>query len=405
MGKSDKTKLADLWRQLASLVARQWQRRPKLALASAGLLILLALAASGLVVRQSANAETSANIVILSYDDQQRTIPTAMPTVGKLLDKLGIKINQGDVVEPAPSAKINQDKFRINIYRAQPVEIVDGIHKTYTMSAAVSPRAVAAQDGIKVYAEDDLSRGPVTNFADDDAVGDKVVIDRATPVKLMLYGQPAIVRTQADTVGDLVKEKKIALKSGDALTPAASTPLTSGMSVAINHKGTKYTTQTETIPTPVKYVSDASLSIGTSAIRQQGSPGQRDVTYFITTKNGHEVARKIVQKVVTVQPVEEVVALGTAANGGSLSNWLSALRRCESGGNYQDNTGNGFYGAYQFMASTWQRIGYSGLPNQAAPAVQDQAIIKNTNLSSGGLASQNPGCYQSTGISAFPPVN
>ena len=49
------------------------------------------------------------------------------------------------------------------------------------------------------------------------------------------------------------------------------------------------------------------------------------------------------------------------------------LRVCESSDNYQADTGNGYYGAYQFSASTWQSLGYSGRPDQAAPATQDQA--------------------------------
>lgn len=53
---------------------------------------------------------------------------------------------------------------------------------------------------------------------------------------------------------------------------------------------------------------------------------------------------------------------------------LAALRQCESGGNYRINTGNGFYGAYQFDLSTWHGLGYSGLPSAASPATQDQAV-------------------------------
>ena len=34
------------------------------------------------------------------------------------------------------------------------------------------------------------------------------------------------------------------------------------------------------------------------------------------------------------------------------------------------NTGNGFYGAYQFMLSTWQAVGGRGYPHQASPAEQ-----------------------------------
>jgi hypothetical protein len=50
-----------------------------------------------------------------------------------------------------------------------------------------------------------------------------------------------------------------------------------------------------------------------------------------------------------------------------------ALRDCESGGNYGDDTGNGYYGAYQFTLSSWRDLGLGGLPSQAPPAVQDRA--------------------------------
>ena len=49
------------------------------------------------------------------------------------------------------------------------------------------------------------------------------------------------------------------------------------------------------------------------------------------------------------------------------------LRRCESGNRYDVNTGNGFYGAYQFHPRTWRGLGYPGLPHQAPPHVQDEA--------------------------------
>jgi hypothetical protein len=47
------------------------------------------------------------------------------------------------------------------------------------------------------------------------------------------------------------------------------------------------------------------------------------------------------------------------------------LRMCESGGNYRINTGNGYYGAYQFNIGTWRAYGGTGLPHQASPAEQD----------------------------------
>lgn len=51
---------------------------------------------------------------------------------------------------------------------------------------------------------------------------------------------------------------------------------------------------------------------------------------------------------------------------------LSSIRACESGGNYATNTGNGFYGAYQFTQSTWSSVGGTGNPAAASPAEQDR---------------------------------
>ncbi len=58
----------------------------------------------------------------------------------------------------------------------------------------------------------------------------------------------------------------------------------------------------------------------------------------------------------------------------------AALRSCESGGNYLTDTGNGYYGAYQFSLGTWQGLGFSGLPSQAPPALQDQAAMRLETL-------------------------
>jgi hypothetical protein len=65
--------------------------------------------------------------------------------------------------------------------------------------------------------------------------------------------------------------------------------------------------------------------------------------------------------------------------GAATADDFARLRQCESGGNYSINTGNGFYGAYQFDIRTWQGLGYSGRPDQAAPAVQDEAAQRLYN--------------------------
>jgi uncharacterized protein YabE (DUF348 family) len=341
-------------------------------------------------------------VVIISHDGYKQIVPSVEPTVGALLTKLHITLNQGDVVEPSPSTHINEDKFRINIYRALPVEIIEGSQKTFTFSAATTPRSIAAQAGLTIYPEDELNSSESDNFLSGGAIGQVINVKPSVPINLILYGVPIATRSHSNTVAQLLKEKNIVLQNGDTVQPALTTPITPGMDVFILHAGTEVTTATQPIPEPVQYINDPTLTTGTSAVRQVGSPGVELITYEINTKTG---AKTQFQSIQIQAPVTEIVAKGTAPvpESSSLANWLLALRDCESGGNYADDTGNGYYGAYQFSESTWLRLGNSGYPYTAPPSVQDQSIVKNTNESGGGLASQNPGCYDRTGISAFPP--
>ena len=71
------------------------------------------------------------------------------------------------------------------------------------------------------------------------------------------------------------------------------------------------------------------------------------------------------------------------------------LRRCEAGGDYRRNSGNGYYGAYQFAAATWRSLGYPGLPHQAPPEVQDEAAQKLQRRSGWG---QWPACSRRIGV-------
>jgi hypothetical protein len=62
-----------------------------------------------------------------------------------------------------------------------------------------------------------------------------------------------------------------------------------------------------------------------------------------------------------------------------VDNFWSKLRQCESGGNYATNTGNGFYGAYQFDLQTWAGYGGYARPDLAPPAIQDAKAQQTQN--------------------------
>jgi LysM repeat protein len=89
-------------------------------------------------------------------------------------------------------------------------------------------------------------------------------------------------------------------------------------------------------------------------------------------------------------PVTAAAASGGSAPGGSFG---ACVRAAESGGNYQAVNPGGYYGAYQFSASTWAE--YGGNPadyGHASPAEQDQ-VFANA-IAQGGQSNWAPydGC-------------
>jgi hypothetical protein len=74
--------------------------------------------------------------------------------------------------------------------------------------------------------------------------------------------------------------------------------------------------------------------------------------------------------------------------------WLQ-LRECESSDNYAANTGNGFYGAYQFSEATWTGLGYPGRPDLESHQMQDQAAMRDQAASGWG---QWPACAAALGL-------
>jgi hypothetical protein len=60
------------------------------------------------------------------------------------------------------------------------------------------------------------------------------------------------------------------------------------------------------------------------------------------------------------------------ASSPATSPTLEAIAACESGGNPGTDTGNGFYGKYQFTLQTWASVGGSGNPAAASEAEQNR---------------------------------
>lgn len=254
------------------------------------------------------------HVVQLSIEGEKQTLPTRAKTVGDFLDRVKVTIKDSDVVEPSVDTVIDADDFRINVYRAKPVVIIDGDRRIESLSAATTPRSIAAQVGVSVYPEDDIKYVEPSKVLEDQLLGTEIVIKRAVPIHLNLYGTPVTVRTHASSIREMLAEKNIKLAETDNVTPALDSIIKKNTQIFITRQGIKLVVESEKIDAPLEYVEDNGLSFGTTATRQQGSDGRRLVTYQIELKNNKEVGRKKIQEVIVREAVPRIIARGKAVH-------------------------------------------------------------------------------------------
>ncbi|MHB1865423.1 MAG: aggregation-promoting factor C-terminal-like domain-containing protein [Candidatus Saccharimonadales bacterium] len=272
--------------------------------------VLLQIFGNSPIIQVTPNSK----IAIVTHDGLTQVVPTNDRTVGDLLSKLHIHLNRGDVVRPNLDTPIVQDDFRINIYRAVPVEIVQNGSVNYTFSAAATPRAIAEQVGTNVTPTDYITSRPTENFLKDGAIGQQVTIESGIPINLNLYGLNLPVFVHASTVAELISYEHIHLNPTDEVSPSINSNIHPNEQVTISGKDIKAQLVTQNIPMPVQTNYVSNLTYGTSSVVQQGSAGQEDVIYVETTNNG-AVSKSPFETVVTVPAVTEIVDEGDSLSG------------------------------------------------------------------------------------------
>jgi len=296
--------------------------------------------AGGLVV---ANGQTlgpnDSHVVNLYVDGQETPIPTRAATVGDFISKAQVKLNEGDLTEPSLTTPIDADNFRVQIYRAHPVTIIDGATVKRVLTPHTSAKLIAEKAGFTVYPEDTLTLSTPDNFVQDTIFGEKLTINRATPVSLSLYGAPAATyRTHATTVNDLLKEKGIAPEAGATITPDGSATISANMAIFISKYGKTVITAEEPVPFDIESTPDPTQPLGQVTVTSAGVAGKKQVVYELVLRDGKEVSRTKLQEVVTAQPQKQVQTKGTKSTvvTGDRTAWMAAAGISESDYMYVD---------------------------------------------------------------------
>lgn len=334
------------------------------------------------------------NDVTLAVDGQTQEVSTMSNTVGDVLASQDITVGAHDVVAPNLDAPV-VDGTKIAVqYGRQVTVTVDGAKQTFWTTATNVDQALQSLELDSTGAELSTSRS-----AGIGREGLDFSVNTVKSITVDAGGQERKVKTTALTVGNALDDAGIAVDANDKVSAKESAKLKDGMSITVVKVDIKTVTKTEKIAFRTIDKNTDSLAKGKTKVQTEGKAGKRTVVLTEVRHDGKLVKRTEKSSKVVTKAVDRVVQVGTkeeaaAASVGGNSVW-DKLAQCESGGNWSINSGNGFYGGLQFMASTWRAMGGTGLPHQHSRETQI-AIAKKLQARAGW--GQWPACSRKIGV-------
>ena len=346
-------------------------------------------------VRSTDNSNDKNKLVNIYDRGVKTSVISDGAKVKDAIEKSGIILNEHDRVEPGLDSEISNVEYNVNVYRAHPVVIVEDSLKKPVVSSYQTGNEIVKEAGINLRDEDTVELQKANELTD--GAGLKAIIKRATPINLTFFGKKEVVYTQSKTVGDFLKDRNIKLGKDDKMSHLEADAITASMDLRVWREGRQTITVEEEVAYPTEKIQDADKAPGYKEIRQAGKNGKRTATYDIVVQDGVEVSRTETNSIIITQPVKQIEVHGAkfAYTGGPLSEaQITALGTCESGMTANRNSGNGFYGAFQFTKSTWRSSApapyNNGDPHEAPLDAQKQAV--QNLLSRSSIFTQFPGC-------------
>lgn len=342
------------------------------------------------VVTAAVVAGTTAYVTLdktvhVSVDGKIVNVHSYARSVGQVLKREKIAVGAHDALTPAASSALH-DGETITIKRGRLLNlIVDGNARQVWVTATSVDEALA-QAGMRApgaaLSVDRSARVPLGGLSVD--------IDLPHTITVHVDGQTRVLVTTKTTLRDALDEAGIVVNPGDTVSSPLDQRPTDGEGVVIVRVTSGQVQESAAIPFTTQTKPDGTLFVGTKKVAQAGQNGTHVRTYQVVYADGKQTSKTLVSDVVTVQPVPQVIAVGTKpkpkpapeiyptrADG---LNW-AALARCESGG--RPNAVHGpFYGMYQFRVGTWQAVGGSGLPSDASASEQTyraQLLYQSSN--------------------------
>ncbi|MBP1817048.1 uncharacterized protein YabE (DUF348 family) [Mycobacterium sp. OAE908] len=311
--------------------------------------------------------------VKLTVDGSEMTVATMKSRVIDVVKENGFDVGERDDLYPAANDEVHQSES-IVLRRSRPLQIsLDGQNSRQVWTTASTVDEALAQLRMSDKAPAAASRGSRVPLA-----GMSLPVVSAKTVQLNDAGVIRTLRIAAPNVAALLEAAGVPLMQKDAVVPNAWAPIVDNMQIQVTRIRIDKVTERMPLQPDNKQVPDPTLNMSRQVVEDPGTPGTQDVTFAVATVNGVETGRLPVANVVVNPARDGVLRIGAkpgtevppVTNGPV---W-DALSRCEAGGNWAINTGNGFYGGVQFDQNTWERQGGLRYAPRADLATREEQI-------------------------------
>lgn len=311
--------------------------------------------------------------VTLTIDGAPMTVSTMKSRVIDVVKENGFDVGERDDLYPAPDQPVHQSD-NIVLRRSRPLQLsLDGHGSREVWTTASTVQEALTQLSLTDTAPAAASRATRVPLG-----GMSLPVVTPRTVSLNDGGVIRTVRLAAANVAGLLEAAGVPLLQSDAVVPPPSAPVTEGMTIQVTRIRVNKVTQQLPLPPDNTVVPDPTMNMSRKVVEDPGAPGLQDVTFAVATVNGAETGRLPVANVVIAPARAGVLRVGAkpgtevppVSNGAT---W-DALSRCEAGGNWAINSGNGFYGGVQFDQNTWERNGGLRYAQRADLATREEQI-------------------------------
>ncbi len=311
--------------------------------------------------------------VTLTVDGASMTVPTMKSRVIDVVKENGFDVGERDDLFPAADTPVHQSDT-IVLRRSRPLEIsTDGGGTEQVWTTASTVQEALAQLRMTDKAPLAASRGSRVPLG-----GMALPVVSPKTVQLDDGGAVRTVRLAAPNVAALLDAAGAPLQQSDIVNPAPSAAIVDGMRITVTRVRIEKVTERLPLAPNNQQIPDVTLNMSRQVVEDPGMPGSQDVTFAVARVNGIETGRMPVANVIVVPARDGVLRIGAKPGTevppvSSPGQW-DALARCEAGGNWAINTGNGFFGGVQFDQNTWERNGGLRYAQRADLATREEQI-------------------------------